>query len=112
MISFNDNEATKAFMEYLTTSEAAQIWAERGGFASLNQDLDTSVFPDDIERETAGAISEAEAFRFDLSDLQPSAFGGTAGQGMWKLFQDLVANPDNVDGIATQMEAAAAEAFN
>jgi alpha-glucoside transport system substrate-binding protein len=112
MISFNDNEATKAFMEYLTTAEAAEIWAERGGFASLNKDLDTSVYADDITRKTAGAISEAEAFRFDMSDLQPSAFGGTLGQGMWKLFQDLVANPDDVDAIAQQLEDAATEAYS
>ena len=50
-------------------------------------------------------------FRFDLSDLQPSAFGGTVGQGLFKLFQDFLKNPDDVDGIAQQMEAAAAKAF-
>jgi alpha-glucoside transport system substrate-binding protein len=111
IVSFNDNPATQAFMRYLTTSDAAAIWAKRGGFASLNKNLDASVYADDITRETAGAIGSAEAFRFDLSDLQPSAFGGTAGQGMWKLFQDLLANPSNVDGIATQMEAAAAKAY-
>jgi alpha-glucoside transport system substrate-binding protein len=112
IISFNDDEATKAFMEFLTTSEAAEVWAERGGFASLNKDLDTDIYADDITRKTAGAIGEAEAFRFDLSDLQPSAFGGTAGQGMWKLFQDLVANPSNVDSIATQLEEAATDAYS
>ena len=60
---------------------------------------------------TAGAIGEAEVFRFDLSDLQPSAFGGTVGQGLFKLFQDFLKNPDDIDGITTQMEAAAAKAF-
>jgi alpha-glucoside transport system substrate-binding protein len=50
-------------------------------------------------------------FRFDLSDLQPAAFGATAGQGMWKLFQDFLQSPDDVDGIAQQLEDSAARAY-
>jgi alpha-glucoside transport system substrate-binding protein len=110
-VMFEDNPAARAFIEYLATPEAAQIWAEKGGFSSANQNLDTSVYPDPILQETAGAIAEAEIFRFDLSDLQPGEFGGTEGQGLWKLFQDFVANPDDVDGITRQLEQAAAAAF-
>jgi alpha-glucoside transport system substrate-binding protein len=110
-VMFEDNPATQAFIEYLATPEAAQIWAERGGYSSANTNLDTSVYPSPILQETAGAIAEAETFRFDLSDLQPGEFGGTEGQGLWKLFQDLVNNPDNIDGIAQQMEQAASKAF-
>jgi alpha-glucoside transport system substrate-binding protein len=110
-VMFEDNPAARAFIEYLATPEAAQIWAEKGGFSSANQNLDTSVYPDPILQETAGAIAEAETFRFDLSDLQPGEFGGTEGQGLWKLFQDFVANPDDVDGITRQLEQAAAAAF-
>ncbi len=108
---FNDSEAAQALVQYLATPEAAQVWAERGGFASLAQDLDTSVYPDAITQTTAGAIGEAETFRFDLSDLQPAEFGGTVGQGLFKLFQDFYANPGNVDQIAQQMEQAAARAY-
>jgi ABC-type glycerol-3-phosphate transport system substrate-binding protein len=111
VVLFSDSPAAQALVRYLTTPEAAQIWAERGGFASLAKDLDTSVYPDAITQTTAGALSEAEVFRFDLSDLQPAAFGGTVGQGLFKLFQDFVQNPDDVDGITQQMEDAAAAAF-
>jgi alpha-glucoside transport system substrate-binding protein len=109
-VMFTDNEATRAFMEYLTTPESAQIWAEKGGFASPNKNLDASVYPDPISQETSGAVGEAEIFRFDLSDLVPAALGATTGQGLWKLFQDFVENPENVDGITQQMEAAAKQA--
>jgi len=109
--TFTDNPAVEAFVKYLTTAQAAEIWAKRGGFATLNKDVDESVYPDDITKETAGAIGKAEVFRFDLSDLQPSAFGGTVGQGLFKLFQDLLQSPDNVDGIAQQMEDAAKKAY-
>jgi len=110
-IMFNDTPAAQAFIEYLATPEAAEIWAGRGGFSSANQNVDSGVYPDPITETTASAIAEAEEFRFDLSDLQPSEFGSTEGQGMWKLFQDFVANPDDVDGIAQQLEAAAAAAY-
>ena len=108
VVMFKDSPAAQAFVKYLTTPEAAQIWAEKGGFASLNKNLDPSVYPDEITATTAGALAEAEAFRFDLSDLQPAEFGGTVGQGLFKLFQDFVQNPDDIDGITQQMEDAAA----
>ena len=110
-VQFKDSPAADAFLDYLTTVEAAEIWAGRGGFSSPNKGLDASVYPDEITKTTAGALGEAEVFRFDMSDLQPSAFGGTPGQGMFKLFSDFVANPDDIDGVTQQLEAAAAEAF-
>jgi alpha-glucoside transport system substrate-binding protein len=110
-LEFKDSPAADAFLEYLTTPEAAEIWAARGGFSSPNKNLDTSVYPDEITRATAGALGEAETFRFDLSDLQPSAFGGTVGAGLFKHFTDFVANPDDIDGITQAMEADAAKAF-
>ena len=111
VVMFEDSPAAQALVTYLTTPEAAEIWAERGGFASLNKSVDPSVYPDEITRTTAGALAETETFRFDLSDLQPAEFGGTVGQGLFKLFQDFLQNPDDVDGISQQMEKAATQAF-
>ena len=110
-VKFTDNPAADAFLEYLTTTEAAEIWASRGGFSSPHKDLDTGVYPDEISRTTAGALAEADIFRFDMSDLQPAAFGGTPGQGLWKHLTDFVANPDDIDGTTQKMEADAARAF-
>jgi alpha-glucoside transport system substrate-binding protein len=110
-VEFKDSPAADAFLEYLTTPDAAQIWAERGGFSSPNKNLDTSVYPDEITQTTAGALAEAEVFRFDLSDLVPSAFGGTPGAGLFKAFTDFVQNPDDIDGITQQMEADAQKAY-
>ena len=109
-VLFSDDPAAQAFIEYLATPEAAEIWAERGGFASPNQNIDTSVYPDELTQRTAGPIAEAEVLRWDLSDLVPPEFGATTGQGLWKLFQDFLQNPDDVDGIAQQLEQAASAA--
>jgi alpha-glucoside transport system substrate-binding protein len=110
-VKFKDSPAADAFLEYLTTTEAAEVWAERGGFSSPNKNLDVEVYPDEITKTTAGALAEAETFRFDLSDLQPAAFGGTPGQGLFKAFTDFVANPNDIDKITQQMEADAKKAF-
>lgn len=111
VIAFRDTPAVQAFIDYLVSPESAEIWVKRGGFATPNKNVDTASYPDALLRETSEALSSAETLRFDLADLQPSAFGATVGQGMWKLFQDLLKNPSDVDGIAEQLEAAAAEAF-
>jgi alpha-glucoside transport system substrate-binding protein len=109
-VKFKDSPAADAFLEFLTTTEAAEIWAERGGFSSPHKDLDVDVYPDEITKTTAGALAQAETFRFDLSDLQPAAFGATSGKGLWKAFTDFVANPNDIDKIAQQMEAEAKKA--
>jgi alpha-glucoside transport system substrate-binding protein len=107
---FKDSPAAQALVTYLTSVEAAEAWAS-GGVSSPNKKLDPSTYPNDIQRTTAGAVAEAEVFRFDLSDLQPSAFGATVGQGLFKLFQDFLSNPDDINGVTQKMEDAAAEAY-
>jgi alpha-glucoside transport system substrate-binding protein len=108
---FKDSPAARAFISYMATPEAAEIWVKRGGFSSPNKNVDPNAYPDAILRATATALAEAESFRFDLSDLQPSAFGATVGQGEFKLFQDFLANPDDIDGVAQKLEDAAAKAY-
>ena len=103
LVMFKDNPAARAMIEYLATPEAAEIWVKLGGFSSPNKGVDPNAYPDEILRETATALAEAETFRFDLSDLLPSAFGGDQ---MFTILQDFVRNPDDVDGIAQRLERA------
>lgn len=111
-VLFKDTPAGQAFINYLTTPEAAQAWAQRGGFLSSNQNLDPSVYPDEITQQIATDLAEAETFRFDLSDLTPPEFGGTPGQGLWKGLQDYLRNPGNAQAAAQQIEQAADRAYN
>ncbi len=104
LVMFKDSPQAQAFMEYAATPEAAEIWAERGGYSSANKNVNPDVYPDDLQRGLATAIAEAETFRFDLSDLLPAAFGSDA---LFKGLQDFLGNPDDVDGIAEQLEAEA-----
>jgi alpha-glucoside transport system substrate-binding protein len=111
LVMFKDSPSARALVEYLASPEAAEIWVRRGGFSSPNKGVPEDAYQDPLLRATATALANAEPFRFDLSDLQPSAFGGTVGQGEFKLFQDFLNNPSDVDGIAKKLEDAAAAAY-
>jgi alpha-glucoside transport system substrate-binding protein len=108
VIMFKDNPASRAFLEYLATPEAAEIWAKRGGFSSPNKNVADDAYPDPILRRSATALAQAETFRFDMSDLAPSAFGGDAE---FTVLQDFLKNPSNVDGTAKRLESEAAKAY-
>jgi alpha-glucoside transport system substrate-binding protein len=107
MVMFKDNPASRAFMEYLATPEAAEIWVRRGGFSSPNSNVDADLYSDELTRKTATALAEAEVFKFDMSDLLPGQFGSDA---MFTILQDFLKNPQDVDGTATKLEAAAKSA--
>ena len=42
----------------------------------------------------------------------PQGSRATDAQGEWKIFQDFLSNPSDVDGIAAQLESAAAAAYS
>ena len=112
VVMFKDNPASRALITYLASPEAGTIAAKFGsGFSSPNKHVPASAYADPLNRASAVALANAKVFRFDLSDLQPAAFGGTVGQGEFKLFQDFLKNPKNVNGIASQLEASAAKAY-
>jgi len=108
MVMFKDNPAARALIEYLATPEAAEIWAEKGGFSSPNKNVDAEVYPDALTKQTATELANAEVFRFDMSDLMPGAFGSDA---LFTLLQDFAKSPDDVDGITQKLESAAQKAF-
>jgi alpha-glucoside transport system substrate-binding protein len=111
LMAFRDNPAIEALVKYLATGPAQTIWAKRGGYTAPAKTVPAGAYPDAITRTTATAVGKAKVFRFDLSDLQPASFGGTVGQGEFKIFQDFLKSPSNVSGIAKSLETAAAKAY-
>jgi alpha-glucoside transport system substrate-binding protein len=111
VVMFKDSPAARALLKYFATPQAATIWAKLGGFSSPNKRVPGSAYTDPLQRTTALELANAKISRFDMSDLEPSAFGGTAGQGEWQLLQNFLKSPSNVDGTAAALEKAAAAAF-
>jgi ABC-type glycerol-3-phosphate transport system substrate-binding protein len=100
-----------ALMRFLADPQSGSIWAARGGFVSPNLNVDLGVYPDELSRSIARSVLDAgDDFRFGLSDLQPTAFGGVEGQGLRKELQDFLVSRD-VDATASRLEAEAKAAF-
>jgi len=110
-VTFRDNPAIEAFVKYLASAQAAEIWAKQGGFGTGNHNVPASIYPDPITKATEAPILTAKSVVFDMSDNQPPAFGATAGQGEWGLFQNFLKNPADISGIQQQLETAAAAAY-
>ena len=111
-VMFDDNPAAAAFLKFMASPKAGEVWAKPGGYISPNKDVPKSAYPDKTTRTIADALVSSDNVRFDMSDQYPSAFGATDGQGEWKLFQDFLSNPSDVDGITQQLESAATQALS
>ena len=72
----NDTDVA-AFMEYLTTAEAGQVWAEGGTIISPIVDVDTSVYPTSLDpgRGRADHLRRGRALR----RIRPAAAAPTSG---------------------------------
>jgi alpha-glucoside transport system substrate-binding protein len=111
VVALRRSTAADEVVRYLASAEAAEVWAALGGFVSPNGDVDLASYPDERTRTIARSLLEAgDGFRFDLSDLQPVAFGGTRGEGMLGILADFVRDPADVARTARRLEAAAAAA--
>jgi ABC-type glycerol-3-phosphate transport system substrate-binding protein len=109
-VALRDTPAAQALLRFLATPRAASIWAAHGGFVSPNANVDLAVYPDVTSRAIARRLIEAgDRFRFDLSDLQPAAFGGVEGSGMRGALQELLTSRD-VEATAARLEADATAA--
>ena len=61
--------------------------------------MDVSAYTDPIDQRAAQALIDAgDAVRYDLSDLQPTEFGATTGQGIWGILTDFVSDPERRRG--------------
>jgi alpha-glucoside transport system substrate-binding protein len=109
-VQLSPSPAAAELMRYLATPAAAAVWARAGGFISPNLELDLSVYPDDLTRSIARSLLEAgDGFRFDLSDLQPAAFGSTPNAGMQGALRAFLVTrdvPDTVQRLEREATAA------
>ena len=62
-------------MNFMASAEAQEIWVNRLGKLGTNNKIDLAVYPDDLTREMAVLLNEADVFRFDGSDSMPAAVG-------------------------------------
>jgi alpha-glucoside transport system substrate-binding protein len=100
--AFNAEPTTASFMEYVASGDAQRVWVDRGGFTSVNQDVALDAYPDLVSRKLAEQLTQTELFRFDLDD----AIGGATQQAFFAGVTEYLANPEDLDDILAQIEAA------
>ena len=73
-----DNAATTAFIEFLQTPIAHEIWMAQSGFLTPYTEVNTELFASDTQRALNDILLDATTFRFDGSDLMPGEIGAGA----------------------------------
>jgi len=107
-VMFNDNENTRALMEFLTQPEALAGWLASGGSGiATNNQFPLDLYPDPISRRAAEVLQQVDAFRFDASDQMP----GDVNQAFWTGTLNFVQNPDSLADILANIESIADQAY-
>lgn len=74
----SDNPAAMAFIEFLKTPAAHEIWMTQKGFLTPYKDANPETYGDDTLKRMGQILLDATTFRFDGSDLMPGAIGAGA----------------------------------
>jgi ABC-type glycerol-3-phosphate transport system substrate-binding protein len=102
-VMLDDTPATRAFVSYLATPQAATIWAKRDiAFLSPNRSVDLRSYPA-VVRPLAAALTRATVFRFGIADTAGPAFKASLN----RLLAEYVRNPARASQITAQLQAAA-----
>ncbi|PWR01051.1 alpha-glucoside ABC transporter substrate-binding protein [Meridianimarinicoccus roseus] len=94
-----DKPIAHAFMEYLQTPFAHEIFMSQGQILTPHLGANPDAYANDTQRKLGEILTSATSFRFDGSDLMPGEIGTDA---FWS------AMVDYVSGAASAAEAAAA----
>jgi alpha-glucoside transport system substrate-binding protein len=108
LVGFQDNPQVRAYMKYMVSKEAGEIWAKTGAIVSPNKQVDPSVYPNDLARKEAAQVAAATVFRFDGSDQLPGNLADDWGAAL----QAMVTTPADIEKILADFEVKAAQQFN
>jgi alpha-glucoside transport system substrate-binding protein len=97
-----DSPATQAFLQFLLTPLAHELWAAQGGFLSPLTSMNLEAYQTDTLRKQGEILINADVFRFDGSDLMPGAIGAGA---FWTAMVDYV-NGASVEDVTAFVQAA------
>lgn len=109
-IAFTKRAQTAAFIDFMASVEANELWAQVAAGARItpHRGVSSDLYGDPLTRLEAAAIKSADIFVFDGSDLAPGAVGGDA---MFTGLQRFLENPDDIDGVLKFIESAAQNAY-
>jgi alpha-glucoside transport system substrate-binding protein len=96
-----DSEASRAFIKFLQTPIAHEVWMAQSGFLTPLKSVDPELYGNASLKKQGEILLNATTFRFDGSDLMPGAVG--AGS-FWTGMIDYVGGKEAAD-VAGQIDA-------
>jgi alpha-glucoside transport system substrate-binding protein len=96
-----DTPAARAFIEWLKTPIAHEVWMAQSGFLTPFKSANPDAYGNATLKKLGEILTNATTFRFDGSDLMPGAVG--AGS-FWTGMVDYVGGKPAAD-VATQIDA-------
>lgn len=107
MVAFADRPEVRAVMSFFSTGASVEQWVKAGGATSPHKDASLDWYTNDVDREVANILQQAESVRFDASDLMP----GVVGAGtFWKGMSDYVAGTVDIDQALEEVQSGWAQA--
>ncbi len=103
--ALTDKPGVREFMEYMTTAEAGTTWAETGLIISPVKGVAADVYPNESAQKEAEQVANAEAVRYDGSDLLPAG-----GPDLGALLQSAIQG-EEVDGLLSEFQNAVTTAW-
>jgi alpha-glucoside transport system substrate-binding protein len=74
----DDNDAARAFIEYMKTPFSHEVWMAQSGFLTPHSGVNTELYANETLKGMGEILLGATSFRFDASDLMPSEIGAGA----------------------------------
>ncbi|MQB44136.1 ABC transporter substrate-binding protein [Rhizobium sp. ICMP 5592] len=94
-----DSKAARAFIQFLQTPIAQEVWMAQSGFLTPYKGVNTATYANDTMKKEGELLTTATTFRFDGSDLMPGKIGAGA---FWTGMVDFVGGKsakDSADAI-------------
>ncbi|ARE42327.1 Alpha-glucosides-binding periplasmic protein AglE precursor (plasmid) [Rhodovulum sp. P5] len=97
----SDSPAARAFIEFLKTPIASEVWMAQSGFLTPFKAANPDAYATDAARAMGEILLNATTFRFDGSDLMPGEIGADA---FWKGMVSYTTG-DSAESVAEGIEA-------
>jgi len=107
MFAMKDNDATRSYMQFLSSAEAQTIWIKQGGASSVNKAVSLSDYPNLVQANAAKQLVTASIFRPSPDDQMPTAMESA----YWKASLVYIANPGQLDSILSGLESVAKQVY-
>lgn len=108
-VMFNDNENTRALIDFLTQPDTMAGWLQGGGSGiAVNKAFPPENYPDALTKRAAEVLAGVDSFRYDASDQMP----GDVNQAFWTGTLDFVTDTSKLPDILNTIEGIADTAYS